>query len=182
MRQRLGIADALVKEPSLLILDEPTIAIDPAGVAELLGLIRRLVDERGIAVLLASHLLEQVQSICDRVGIFIDGRLIAHGRVAELAGTILGGPAVIEVGVSGEAAGAGSIIAAVPGVNAVQADPLDPQRFIVTTDSDVRVPLVEALTRAGVPPVHLRRRGDELDAIYRRFVTRHAEEARERVH
>ncbi|HEY6058220.1 MAG TPA: ABC transporter ATP-binding protein, partial [Candidatus Limnocylindrales bacterium] len=79
MRQRLGIADALVKDPLILILDEPTIAIDPLGVAEILDLIRRLVHERGIAVLLSSHLLDQVQSVCDRVGIFFAGRLVAVG-------------------------------------------------------------------------------------------------------
>jgi ABC-2 type transport system ATP-binding protein len=85
MLQRLGVADALVKSPSVLILDEPTASIDPAGVAELLDLIRRLVAERGLAVLLSSHLLGQVERLCDRVGIFSLGRLIAEGSVAELA-------------------------------------------------------------------------------------------------
>jgi ABC-2 type transport system ATP-binding protein len=85
MLQRLGIADALVKQPSVLILDEPTAAIDPAGVAEMLALIRRLTDERGLTVLLSSHLLGQVERLCDRVGIFSRGRLVAEGTVAELA-------------------------------------------------------------------------------------------------
>jgi ABC-2 type transport system ATP-binding protein len=85
MRQRLGIADALVKNPSVLILDEPTIAIDPAGVEELLGLIRRLVAERNLTVLLSSHILGQVQSLCDRVGFFSAGRLVAAGPLDELA-------------------------------------------------------------------------------------------------
>ena len=70
MRQRLGIADALVKSPDLLILDEPTTSIDPLGVVEILDLLRRLVDERGISIMLSSHLLSQVQSVCDRIGIF----------------------------------------------------------------------------------------------------------------
>jgi ABC-2 type transport system ATP-binding protein len=85
MLQRLGVADALVKDPAVLILDEPTASIDPAGVAELLELIRRLAAERGLAVLLSSHLLAQVEQLCDRVGIFSRGRLIAEGRVGELA-------------------------------------------------------------------------------------------------
>jgi ABC-2 type transport system ATP-binding protein len=85
MLQRLGIADALLKEPDLLILDEPTMAIDPAGVVELLDLIAGLSRERGIAVLLASHLLAQVEGVCDRAGIFRGGRLIAEGSVRELA-------------------------------------------------------------------------------------------------
>ena len=85
MLQRLGVADALVKDPSILILDEPTTSIDPAGVAELLDLIRSLVRDRGLAVLLSSHLLSQVERLCDRVGIFSHGRLVAEGPVRELA-------------------------------------------------------------------------------------------------
>ena len=85
MLQRLGIADALLKDPAVLILDEPTTAIDPTGVAELLALIRSLVSDRGIGVLLSSHLLEQVERLCDRVGIFSRGRLVAEGTMAELS-------------------------------------------------------------------------------------------------
>jgi ABC-2 type transport system ATP-binding protein len=85
MLQRLGVADALVKDPAILILDEPTTSIDPAGVAELLDLIRSLVRDRGLAVLLSSHLLTQVERLCDRVGIFSHGRLVAEGPVRELA-------------------------------------------------------------------------------------------------
>ncbi|HEY6014772.1 MAG TPA: ABC transporter ATP-binding protein, partial [Candidatus Limnocylindrales bacterium] len=87
MRQRLGIADALVKTPDLLILDEPTTAIDPLGVVEILELLRRLVNERGLAIMLSSHLLTQVQSVCDRIGIFAAGRLVGQGTVDELAAT-----------------------------------------------------------------------------------------------
>jgi ABC-2 type transport system ATP-binding protein len=85
MLQRLGIADALVKDPAVLILDEPTTAIDPAGVVELLALIRRLVDERGVGILLSSHLLAQVERLCTRVGVFWRGRLLAEGSAHELA-------------------------------------------------------------------------------------------------
>ena len=97
MRQRLGIADALVKSPDLLILDEPTTSIDPLGVVEILDLLRRLTDERGIAILLSSHLLNQVQSVCDRIGIFASGRLVGLGTVEELARTCGDGTAVIAV-------------------------------------------------------------------------------------
>jgi ABC-2 type transport system ATP-binding protein len=93
MLQRLGIADALVKDPAVLILDEPTTSIDPAGVVELLALIRALVTERGVGVLLSSHLLAQVERLCDRVGIFWRGRLLAEGTVGDLA-TRAGDPAL----------------------------------------------------------------------------------------
>jgi ABC-2 type transport system ATP-binding protein len=85
MLQRLGIADALVKDPEILILDEPTASIDPIGVVEILDLLRALVRDRGIAILLSSHLLNQVQSVCDRIGIFAAGKLIGNGTVADLA-------------------------------------------------------------------------------------------------
>ncbi len=85
MLQRLGIADALMKDPEILILDEPTTAIDPTGVTQLLALIRGFVAQRGIGVLLSSHLLEQVERLCDRIGIFSRGRLVAEGSVSELS-------------------------------------------------------------------------------------------------
>ena len=85
MLQRLGIADALVKDPAVLILDEPTTSIDPAGVTEMLALVRRLVEERGVGILLSSHLLSQVERLCTRVGIFWRGRVLAEGTVPELA-------------------------------------------------------------------------------------------------
>ena len=85
MRQRLGLADALVKEPEIIILDEPTVNIDPVGVVEITALVRRLRDERNMTVLLSSHLLHQVQEICDEVALFIGGHMVAKGTVAELA-------------------------------------------------------------------------------------------------
>lgn len=105
MRQRLGIADALVKSPDLLILDEPTTSIDPIGVVEILDLLRKLVDERGLAIMLSSHLLSQVQTVCDRIGIFANGRLIGVGTVEQLAAKFGDGSAAIEVGLELPTAG-----------------------------------------------------------------------------
>ena len=108
MRQRLGVADALLKDPSVLILDEPTASLDPEGVVELLALIERIAQERRIAVLLSSHLLDQVQAICQRVGIFYRGRLIAEGSVRDLASEVSRMQDVVEVGAQaadGRAAG-----------------------------------------------------------------------------
>ena len=84
MRQRLGIADVLMKEPEIIIMDEPTAGIDPAGVTDITKLIRDLAVEDGITVLISSHDLYQIQKISDRVGIFVKGRLIACGRIDEL--------------------------------------------------------------------------------------------------
>jgi ABC-2 type transport system ATP-binding protein len=84
MRQRLGLAEILLKQPSIAFLDEPTIGLDPDGTARMLQVIEGLARERGMTVLLCSHLLEQVQRVCTRIGIMIGGRLVAQGSLAEL--------------------------------------------------------------------------------------------------
>lgn len=88
MTQRLGLADVLIKEPEIMILDEPTIGIDPKGINEFLDMIRNLSKEKDITVLLSSHLLQQVQKICDRVGILVDGSLQAVGDIDQLANSL----------------------------------------------------------------------------------------------
>ena len=84
MRQRLGIAQALLPNPELIILDEPTDGLDPQGLSEVRHLIRRLRDERGLTVILSSHLLHEVEQICNRVAIIDNGRLLYQGAVQEL--------------------------------------------------------------------------------------------------
>jgi ABC-2 type transport system ATP-binding protein len=84
MRQRLGIAAALLGDPDLIILDEPTNGLDPGGILEIRQFIRRLVDQRGKTVFLSSHLLSEVEQICDRVAIIHQGQITREGRVAEL--------------------------------------------------------------------------------------------------
>lgn len=90
MRQRLGIAEVMIKEPKLIFLDEPTIGLDPDGTNRMLDLIHSLSREKNITVFLSSHLLDQVQRICDRVGIMIKGNLVAVGPIQELAKEKLG--------------------------------------------------------------------------------------------
>jgi len=85
MKQRLGVAAALLGEPDLLILDEPTNGLDPSGMADMRDLIRKLAAQ-GRTVLLSSHLLGEVQQLCDRVGVIADGRLLTESTVAELRG------------------------------------------------------------------------------------------------
>jgi len=85
MKQRLGVAAALLKDPRLVVLDEPTNGLDPAGMADMRLLIRRL-GAAGCTVLLSSHLMTEVQELCDRVGVIAAGRLVAESTVAELRG------------------------------------------------------------------------------------------------
>ncbi len=84
MKQRLGIAAAMLNDPDLLILDEPTNGLDPAGIKEIRTLIRDLVDNQGKTVFLSSHLLSEIEQMCDSVAIITGGRLIREGRVADL--------------------------------------------------------------------------------------------------
>ena len=85
MKQRLGIADVLLKDPQLIILDEPTVGIDPEGVRQLIELIKTLSHEDGRTLMISSHQLFQMQQVCDRVGIFFEGKLVACGTIDELA-------------------------------------------------------------------------------------------------
>jgi len=84
MRQRLGVAQALLGSPRLLILDEPANGLDPAGIREIRTLLRRLAAERGMAVFVSSHLLGEVELMCDRVAIIHKGRILKEGDVREL--------------------------------------------------------------------------------------------------
>ena len=165
MRQRLGITDALVKEPQILILDEPTIGIDPEGTRELLELIRNLRDDRGVTVLLSSHLLHQVQSICDRVGIFVRGRMIAQGPVRELAARHVAEEVITELAVTNWER-AGEALWTVPGIKRIdrQAD-----HWLLVSEKDVRPEVSKVLVERGIGILHLRRRDEGLDEIYTRY-------------
>ena len=83
MLQRVGLAQALIQDPQLLILDEPTAGVDPIGSREIRDLILRL-KEKGVTIFLCSHLLEQVQEVCDRVGIIFEGKIVNEGTLEEL--------------------------------------------------------------------------------------------------
>ena len=175
MKQRLGIADALIKEPSILILDEPTTSIDPEGVAEMLGLIRRLADDHGVTILLSSHLLHQVQAVCDRVAIFVRGTVVAQGAPHELA-TESKGPEEVEVSVGAdEGPRAGG-----PGQPEVSPEPRtrtdSPQLSRSKSNAATPTGWSRDLVEAGLPITSVRRVSEDLDEVYRRYF--HAEEAK----
>jgi ABC-2 type transport system ATP-binding protein len=164
MRQRLGLADALVKDPSILILDEPTVNIDPEGVREILLLVERLRSDQGVTILLSSHLLHQVEQVCDRIGVFVGGRLMASGTIDELAGE-LDDRWVFAVGTTG-LADAERLLRAVPGVSSVARRE---GRWQLTATHDVRDDVQRRVLDAGGTLTHLTRDGADLDAIYHRW-------------
>ena len=169
MRQRLGLADVLVKKPRMIILDEPTLGIDPKGVQEVLELIARLAREERVTVLLSSHLLHQVQQICHRVGIFVGGRLLAQGGVDELARQLSGSaPLVVEVAVEGDPGRAEKVLSSLESVLEVERLEKEvPAQYLLHCSRDVRAELARRLVEAGLAPVHLRLRAYGLDDIYR---------------
>lgn len=133
MRQRLGLAEILMKGAQIAILDEPTSGLDPHATSELLGIIRRFKAE-GVSVLLSSHLLERVQSVCDRVALFSAGRIALMGTVSELGREVLGAGYVVDIEADG--AGLAERLALIPGVSGVE--PTGIGKLRLHADRDVR--------------------------------------------
>jgi ABC-2 type transport system ATP-binding protein len=116
MKQRLGLAAALLAEPELLILDEPTNGLDPAGMRDMRELVRRLADQ-GMTVFLSSHLLHEVEQVCDRVAVLNTGHVVAQGSVDQL----LGGETIVRVAVPDPKAAA-VLLQGLPGVKEIKAN------------------------------------------------------------
>lgn len=173
MKQRLGLADALVKDPSILILDEPTTAIDPEGVAEILDQIRHLAVDEEVTVLLSSHLLNQVQAVCDRVAIFVTGSVVAQGTPHELAAQQVGHVRV-EFRFADDMDSNRSRLEQVETVDDVIHGRV-PNSFIARLDVGTLPETVSALVSSGSNLVGVRRVDEDLDAIYRRYFESRAE-------
>ena len=167
MKQRLGIADILMKDPEILIMDEPTTGLDPEGTRALMELVRQLSVEEHKTILISSHQLYQVQQVCDRVGIFVKGRLVACGPIGELGRQLeQSGAYTIEVSASPAGEALKELIRGVPGVEEIE---VEHDAFLVRSSEDIRTPLMKALLESGFRPEHLRQRGSDLDEIYRRY-------------
>jgi len=147
MKQRLGVAAALIKNPELLILDEPTNGLDPAGMAEMRTLIRTL-GQGDRTVLLSSHMMTEVEQVCDRVGVIRAGKLVAEGTIDELRGhhreSLL---------VRTDAPDAAQLLlAATPGVSGVD---IDGNQLRIATTQDLVPELNRVLVQAGIPVAEL---------------------------
>ena len=171
MRQRLGIAEIVMKKAEVAILDEPTSGLDPHATFELLEMIRRL-KRGGVAVLLSSHLLDRVQSVCDRVALFNQGKIALMGTVVELANKVLGAghPLLIEATGRDVAGTLGSIA----GVR--QVVPAGEGAWRVTADHDVRAEVAQRIVSAGSALTKLSDLQPSLEEVYTRYFqeARHA--------
>lgn len=170
MKQRLGIADVLMKNPQVIIMDEPTLGIDPEGMRELMGLIQELAKEDGRTILISSHQLYQIQQICDRVGLFVGGELIACGRIDELADQVQQeGYHVLEAAAQPDDAGFRDLLEELGNVDSVKREG---EVYCVRSRFDLKRELLRRTLKSGYTLTHLRQRGSDLDEIYRRYFER----------
>jgi ABC-2 type transport system ATP-binding protein len=164
MRQRLGIAEIVMKKAEVAILDEPTSGLDPHATIELLEMIRGL-KRTGVAVLLSSHLLDRVQSVCDRVALFSRGNIALMGSVVELANQVLGAGHPLLVEASGiDVAGALSGVAGVQKVT-----PEGEGAWRVVADRDVRAAVAQRIVSSGGSLTRLADLQPSLEEVYTRY-------------
>jgi ABC-2 type transport system ATP-binding protein len=155
MKQRLGLAAAFFTKPELVILDEPTSGMDPAGIQEIRALIVDLAQREGVTVILASHQLDEVRRVCDRVAILSKGKVVAEGAVAELTA----GEARLRISAASPIAQVLAVLGdkgKADGADAVLAD-------IRRDEAPV---LIRALVEAGVDITEARWREADLEGVY----------------
>nr|WP_325194646.1 ABC transporter ATP-binding protein [uncultured Oscillibacter sp.] len=175
MKQRLGIADVLMKDPKVIIMDEPTLGIDPEGMRELIALIRELSVRDGRTILISSHQLYQIQQICDRVGIFVKGKLIACGRIDELGQQLQNeGLYILDLRVEEPDQRLQKLISSIPGVRAVTQD--TDGSIHIESSRDIRREVTVLLVEQDYTLLQLRQRGGDLDEIYRRYFEKAGEQ------
>jgi ABC-2 type transport system ATP-binding protein len=180
MRQRLGLADVLIKNPEVIILDEPTLGIDPTGVREFLELIVKLSKKESITVLLSSHLLYQVQQVCDRVGLFVSGKLLAEGDIQTLSQKLFTKSLyIIEADVSvaeksksynrGRSDTTAGLINKLQDINGVVAVYKKNNIFHIECSHDVTPEVAKVIVKSGIDLNCLNKKEYGLDDIYYRY-------------
>jgi ABC-2 type transport system ATP-binding protein len=166
MKQRLGIADVLIKEPKLIILDEPTSGLDPAGINQLLDLIASL-PGMGTTVLLSSHQLYQVQRVCQSIGILSKGKMVIQGPIDTLRReAIAGGRYIIEVET---AAPATSLVDVLKGIKGVVGVEVKDNKMSITTETDVRGEIAKIIVQSNIPLVQIKAQEFSLDDVYMKY-------------
>jgi len=169
MKQRLGLADTLIKNPKIIILDEPTLGLDPTGVKEFLSLIQELSKKENLTVLLSSHHLHQVQEVCNRVGIFVKGNLIAQGDVKDLAEQLFGNNGItttlLDTGLN-DTDEISSIKAKLLNIAGIDRTDMNGNLIAIHHSFPSNTPLIKALTNREVPIRQILQKGYGLDDIY----------------
>lgn len=178
MRQRLGIAAVLMKDPEIVIMDEPTLGIDPEGMRELTGLIKTLSTKDGRTVLLSSHELYQVQQICDRVGIFVKGKLIACGAIDDLGRQLQeSGLYILTLQVDGSDDDKKMVVDKIRELHGASKVELTPDGAIhVESSRDLRREIFAMLVMNNITLLDMHSSGGQLEEIYRKYFEKAGEE------
>ena len=166
MKQRLGIADVLIKQPKLIILDEPTSGLDPQGINQLLELIAGL-PAMGTTVLLSSHQLYQVQRVCNSIGILSKGKIVIQGLIDDLSREAMaGGRFVIELELAESKTGLADILRKVPGVEKVEEEG---HILKISTNDDLRSQISRVVVENDALLVQMKLQEFSLDDIYMKY-------------
>ena len=166
MKQRLGIADILMKDPDVLIMDEPTNGIDPEGMRELMLLIRELAEKDGRTILISSHQLHQIQQICDRVGIFVHGELVACGDIATLGRQLEEQNGYRYEIAAGDQHKLRKVLDGMEQVDGME----EKEAFLlIHTKEELSGKLMHELAKEKLTLTHLRKCSGDLDEIYSRY-------------
>jgi ABC-2 type transport system ATP-binding protein len=163
MRQRIGLAQALIHRPEVLILDEPTIGLDPAQVVEIRNVIREIGKDR--TVLLSTHILSEAQQICDRVLIINKGKIVTEDTPENLQSRLVGAQRVI-LRVRGDADGLTEKVSKVKGVRTVEAKSDGSVEFEFGAGEDSRPQVAKAIIQAGYELLEMRPIGMSLEEIF----------------
>lgn len=161
MRQRLVLGMALVGEPDLLVLDEPTSGLDPNGAREMREIVREE-NERGATVFFSSHILGQVEAVCDRVGVLDEGRMIAEGSLDDLRDR-LGAEATMDVTLGGNAT---DVVAAVDGVSGVTSATADGDVLSVGLQNAAKMDALRAVDDTGATVLDVETRKESLESLF----------------
>jgi ABC-2 type transport system ATP-binding protein len=173
-RQRVGIADALVGDPKILILDEPTIGLDPNQIRQTRSLVRELGEER--TVILSSHILPEVEAVCSRVLIINKGRIVGQGKPDELRAGFQGSDSHIQAEIKAAPEAAESVISRIQGVRGVRISEKSADgctSFLITADSDkeVRERIFDAAVTNGYKLIGLSSKNASLEDIFVQITT-----------
>ena len=170
MKQRLGLADVLLREPEIIIMDEPTLGIDPAGIRDFLSLIRQLSRQKGITVLLSSHHLHQVQQVCDRVGIFVGGKLLACGTLETLAQELFGtGSLEVMISLREPQEAWGTLLHELESTGHIGGVTAENTTLNLQCSRDITPEVVRLLVEKGLGVTGVHRKQYGLDEIYQRY-------------
>ena len=166
MKQRLGIADVLIKKPKVVFLDEPTAGLDPKGINQLLDLIANL-PKVGTTVVLSSHQLHQVQRVCHSIGILSKGKMVIEGSIDKLGREALaGGRYIIEVETVQPTS---QLVDAIKGIKEVKKVETKENILLVSTDSDLRAEISKAVVQNNFPLIQMKIQEFSLDDIYMKY-------------